>query len=302
MIAAVPLGLVINERYQLEAPLGGGGFGRLFRARDLQRDGQVVALKFADVGGDRALCREAQWLHLLRHPGVVHIYPCQAAPPYVYSRASVLGEQPFFFVMEYLGGGTVESRTEQIGRCSGAWRWELCYRLLLSVYFLHLHRCAHRDLKPQNVVFRAPPQPGVAPQPVCVDFGVMMRVGEAVPPPEVRNARSIYCAPPERLLRGWGMNERLPSDDPLKEDIWSLGVVLYYILTAGRYPFAGEAVDSYTAAVMQGEPATLGEEWAAYARLEELLRRMLSPAPAARPSIRAVLKAWELIVPPPRLI
>ena len=90
----------------------------------------------------------------------------------------------------------------------------------------------------------------------------------------------------------------------MQEDIWSLGTILYYILT-GQLPYQSRNIEEFTTSVMNGGPRdirTISNELRNQDRLYDLTQRMLSKDPDNRPTIDKVMKAIDLIIaPPPRI-
>src|SRR4029453_11252117 len=141
-----PLPVGVGARigtYRLEATLGQGGMGVVFRALDTKLN-RPVSVKFlsdtlADAAGRRRFQREAQMASSLNHP---HILP-------VYDAGEVAGRQ--YLVTEYIDGGTLEG---WIGRERRSWRKvvELLAGVADGLAVAHAAGILHRDIKPANIL------------------------------------------------------------------------------------------------------------------------------------------------------
>ncbi|MEM6792985.1 MAG: serine/threonine-protein kinase, partial [Acidobacteriota bacterium] len=214
--------------YRLEAVLGEGGMGTVFRA--VRADGsfeQEVALKVlhrgpADEGARRRFLQERQILASLRHPHIARLLD-----------GGVIGRVPYL-VMERIDGVPITDFCRR--RSASA---ELCVRLFLQVCgamrYAHRQGVIHRDLKPSNLlVEEAPSGDGSASEPrvAVLDFGIARLEGAG---PLVTATGQIFGTPgymsPEQAR---GDRSRVDS----RSDLFSLGAVLYEMLT-GHRPFEG---------------------------------------------------------------
>lgn len=228
--------------YEIEAPLGAGGMGEVYKARDTRLH-RSVAIKVVRVDkGDgpedhRRLEREARAAAALKHRHICTIHD-----------VGVHDGQPFI-VMEYLEGGSLSQHLDRdgIGLSLDAL---LRYATQIADALAHAHArgVIHRDLKASNVVFDAGGEPKV------LDFGLAKRVsdtertattatdGVTRTTGELIAGTIPYMAP--EVLRGYPADER--------SDIWSLGVLVWR-MASGRLPFTG-ATDSETIAAILRDP------------------------------------------------
>jgi tetratricopeptide (TPR) repeat protein len=206
--------------YEVQAVLGQGGMGIVFRARHL-RLGRVVALKMEIAGSYTGLLererfrREAQAVAALRHPNVVQVYDVGDADGRPY------------FTMEFMEGGSLADRlsgTPQSARPAA----ELIATLGEAVEAAHQSGVVHRDLKPGNVLLTADGIPKIS------DFGLARRLdhGSALTRTGAPLGTPSYMAPEQAEGKS---NIVGPATD-----IYALGTILYELMT-GRPPFKAEA-------------------------------------------------------------
>ena len=115
-------------------------------------------------------------------------------------RAINLENRPYYIVLEYLSGGTIKQNIDTILSFDLNWRFELFYQVLLAVSFLHMQGYGHRDIKPQNFVFRTSIARNQIPQPICIDFGIAEHKNEARMD-LIKHAQSLPYAPIERVTQ-----------------------------------------------------------------------------------------------------
>ncbi len=260
--------------YRLEALLGAGGQGTVYRARGPER---LEAVKFIPLrlAGPWAW-RELEVLRRLQGPGIVALrghglWP-EEAPRFLY------------LVLEHVRGPTVSAWARKAR--PGARRVaRLVLRLARVLETVHRAGVVHRDVKAANVLVRA--EDGA---PVLVDFGVSTYAGAVEPPGMLLPPGTPHVRSPEalRFLRGHGPGERYVST--AREDLWALGVLLSWLLT-GLWPFQ----EGEPEAVLSLEPVP---PQVLNPRVPEALGavclRLLAKAPEARyPEAAAVAQALE---------
>jgi|SRR5579862_6883811 len=205
--------------YEILGEIARGGMGVVYRARQAGL-GRTVALKMIRAGRlatDEDLKRfrmEAKAAASLSHPNIVSVYDF----------GEVEGQQ--FYTMERIEGEPLDpSRTDFQSRPRLAAR--LLARVARAVHHAHQRRIIHRDLKPGNILVDAAGEPHVT------DFGLAMRTetGERLTESNVFLGTLPYMAPEQLIHQGEALTTAV--------DIWSLGVILYELLTA-RQPFHGK--------------------------------------------------------------
>ena len=264
---AARLGTRLGGRYRLDAILGQGGFGTVYRATHLAID-EPVAVKFlreelAMHHELRArLRREAKALARLRHPNIVGVldYDEHEGAPYI--------------VMELVRGVTLESQLHHEGRTLPLPRVAAIFDALLhGLEAAHAAGIVHRDMKPENVLLLA--DEGLK----ILDFGIALM---AEPGTDVRltatgviQGTPLYMSPEQ--CRGRDVGPRA--------DIYSVGVMLFVALT-GEPPFTGDSPTDLMVKHMFLDPPALHERGAhpeLSPALEALVRRTLAKLPDARP-------------------
>ena len=209
-------------RYQLIEPLGEGGFGTVYRAQQTDPVRRVVALKVIKPGMDtrHVIARfeaERQALAMMEHPCIARVLDggaTEAARPY--------------FVMELVEGAPITQYCER-ARLSQAARLALFLRVCDAVQHAHQKGIIHRDIKPSNVLVA---HGDGEPTPKVIDFGVAKALYARLSEQTLTGAQHLVGTPaymsPEQI-------ESL-ADVDTRTDVYSLGVLLYEILT-GALPF-----------------------------------------------------------------
>lgn len=268
---ALARGTVLGERYRLERPLGEGGMGTVWAARD-DVTGRAVAVKLvkddeAHADRNRRFAREARAAMAIEHPNVVRILDVQGdvAPD---------GTPPYL-VMELLDGETLETRLARSGKLSLEQACGLMLPVAAAVGSAHAIGVVHRDLKPANIFLCSDGR-------ACVlDFGIAKLTFQSGGDTEEALTRSgdrlgtpRYMSPEQ--VRG----ER---DLDHRTDVWSLGVVLYECL-AGAHPIRESGAARVFHAITTATFASLRDtDPSLPSDVTELVARMLSRERRKRP-------------------
>ena len=206
--------------YKVVEHLGDGGMGSVYRATDelLERD---VALKFlrpALVGHPEIAERfriEAVALARLQHPNIATLY------------GFVRSDERMFMVMEFVRGETVQALLEREGKLSVERALSICEEALLALEYAHSANIVHRDIKPANLML------GADGHVKLMDFGVARVLGtERYTRTGLAVGTVTYMSPEQ--INGPGV------DVDGRSDIYSLGIVMYQLLT-GHVPFSAES-------------------------------------------------------------
>jgi serine/threonine protein kinase len=264
--------------YVVEAPLGAGGFGTVFRAR---RGGQLYALKLlslAEVGP--SAIREVLALSRVRHPNVVGLHGFWQWPD----------EQPQYLVvvMEYVQGRQLDAWTSaENPSAHGVLRRVLgVARGLVAV---DAARLVHCDVKEANIIVRE--RDGEA---VLVDFGVSAgqqsasREGGGLPPgtPDYRSPEAWRFWREKR----WAQGEHYQPTSA--DDVYALGVVLYWMLT-NAWPFYTGTPRGVEEVLTRAPVPPHERNPRVPLELSQLCLRMLDKRPEARPEPREVCQLVE---------
>jgi serine/threonine protein kinase len=260
--------------YEILAPLGAGGMGEVFLARDL-RLGRKAAIKLlpASFSEDpRRVLRgepEARAAAQLAHPNVCVVYEVGRAE-----------DGRHFIAMEYVEGETLRARLVREA-VSPAEAVDVAAQVAEALAAAHRAGIVHRDTKPENVMLRADGYVKV------LDFGVAKVLDPFVESlaPEPAPA---HAAPVETESGALGTVSYMSPEQARGErvdgrsDIFSLGVVLYEML-AGERPFAGETPADTLYAILHEPPPPLAPGRADLpSGLEPVVRRCLEKDPGRR--------------------
>jgi eukaryotic-like serine/threonine-protein kinase len=253
------VGELIAGRYELEELVGSGGMSNVFRAHDRLLE-RTVALKILheqytrDEDYVERFRREARAVAQLTHPNIVTVI----------DRGEQDGRQ--FIVFEYVDGQNLKELSAR-GQLDAREAIGLALQVAHALSFAHARGLVHRDVKPQNVLLNDEGQAKVT------DFGIARSLDvHGVTQTGTVLGTSDYIAPEQ--ARGQKV-------DP-KTDIYSLGVVLYELLT-GEVPFSG---DNFVAVAMrhvsEPPPSVLERRPDCPVRVDLAIQRAMAKDPADR--------------------
>jgi len=262
----VAAGLTAGMRvghYHIERPLGEGGMGVVYVARQ-ERPRRTVALKlirpgFATSSLLRRFENEAELLGRLQHPGIAQIYEAGTAD-------TGFGPQPYFAMELVDGPPLMEFCRGKPARV----KVELVMKVCRAVEHAHQRGVIHRDLKPANILVDGTGQPKV------LDFGVSRATARepSASLMETRVGQLVGTLPymsPEQVHGD-------PTDIDTRADVYSLGVILFQLLT-GRLPHALESLSLPEAArlITEGAAERLSHRDSSYrGDLDTMVSRAMS--------------------------
>jgi len=250
----------LGDDYELLEEIGSGGFGRVYRVRDLGLE-REVALKVlhptltADPGVMERFRREAQHAARLRHSNIVNIYDIQ-------SRAGLQ-----WYVMELVPGENLAQIVHRDGAFPVPRTMRLLFEALSALEHAHARGLVHRDIKPENMLL----EPNGLLR--ITDFGLALALrGDRFGGATSRSGTPQFAAP-EQLL-----GERVDQ----RADLYSLGAVAYFALLA-RPPFEGRTPEEVLAKQTTDTlPSIRDARSDVSPDLEAALRRAVSSEPAER--------------------
>ncbi len=253
-------GQIVADRYRIVALAGRGGMGDVYRAEDLKLS-QIVAIKFLpeSISTDAAaLARfhaEVRIARTVSHPNVCRMFD--------------IGDMDgvTFLTMEYVDGEDLSSLVRRIGRLSTDKAAEIARQMCAGLAAAHDKGVIHRDLKPANIMLDGAGKVRIT------DFG-LAGIAATIQGAEVRAGTPAYMAPEQ--LAG--------KEVTVKSDIYSLGLILYEIITGKR---AFEATSLNELLRMREEsrvpnPSTLVRD--IDPMFERVILRCLATDPVLRPA------------------
>ncbi len=250
--------------YQVLSPLGAGGMGEVYKARDTKL-GREVAIKVLppvyvrDPEWVARFEREARMLAALNHPNIATIHGLEQS------------EGAHYLVMELVPGETLAERLRQ-GPLGIEQALRIGSQIAEALEAAHEKGVMHRDLKPANV--KVTPEGRVK----VLDFG-LAKAYAAEGAQDISQAATLTALPTEegRILGTAAyMSPEQARGKPVdkRTDIWAFGCVLYELLT-GKRLFRGESPTDTVAAVLEREPDWQKLPPATPSKIRDLLRRCL---------------------------
>jgi serine/threonine protein kinase/Flp pilus assembly protein TadD len=246
--------------FRILEKIGGGGMGTVYKAEDLQLQ-RTVALKFlspqwsASEEARERFLREAKAASVLDHANTCTIHQIGTTP-----------DGQIFIVMALYGGETLQARLAR-GPLPAAGAVAIALGACHGLAKAHRHGIIHRDIKPSNLMITEDEVVKV------LDFGIAKLAGAAGFTQEGRIVGSVDYMSPEQVC-----DEEVDH----RSDIWSLGVVLYEMLS-GQNPFRSRSTQAAFYAVLNKVPRPLGEVVPGLPpHLEEVVTCALAKAPGHR--------------------
>lgn len=253
-VAQSPPSLGHLGKYRLEQKLGEGGFGTVYKAYD--PDLEVYrAIKIPAIQDDdaQAILKEARLQARLTHPNLVQVHSVEQF------------DGRWAIVMEYLEGGSLRDRINLSGALSLEDALRYTAGIASGMSAAHAGNILHHDIKPENVLFDGSGSPKVT------DFGIARVFRETKRDMSRVMGTVAYMSP-----------EQLEGTADLRSDIWSLGIMLYEMLS-GKLCFDGKSQAEIVKNIVMSRPVPLRTaNRLVPGEIEHIVMRMLEKDPHAR--------------------
>lgn len=256
------IGKRVGERYEILSLIGGGGMSNVYLAHDviLGRDVAIKILRYDFTNEEelhRRFQREALSATSLTHPNIVSVYD--------------VGEDRdmHYIVMEYIKGKTLKQYIQEFSPLSPAKSVQIMKQLTSAIAHAHENGIIHRDIKPQNILVDDEGNVKIT------DFGIATTLNATSYTQTNSVMGTVHYLSPEQARGGIATK---------KSDIYSLGIVLYELLT-GELPFSGESAVSIALKHLQTETPSIR---ALDASIPQALENVVLKATAKDPNHRYV--------------
>ena len=261
-------GRLIGNRYEILEKIGNGGMATVYKARChvLNRNVAVKVLKeefTTDAEFVKRFNIEAQSAASLSHPNIVSIYD-------VGNEGDI-----YYIVMELVQGKTLKEIITDEGILPWKWTVNIAIQIASALEVAHRHNIVHRDIKPHNIIIT---EDGTA---KVTDFGIAKAVSNSTITSFGSTIGSVHYFSPEQARGGY---------TDAKSDLYSLGVVMYEMLT-GKVPFDADTPVSVALKHMQevpAEPKTLNPT------IPDSVNKIIIKAMQKEPSLRYI-SATEML-------
>lgn len=256
------IGKRVDERYEILSLIGGGGMSHVYLAHDiiLSRDVAIKILRYDFTNEEelhRRFQREALSATSLTHPNIVSVYD--------------VGEDRdmHYIVMEYIKGKTLKQYIQEFSPLSPAKSVQIMKQLTSAIAHAHENGIIHRDIKPQNILVDDEGNVKIT------DFGIATTLNATSYTQTNSVMGTVHYLSPEQARGGIATK---------KSDIYSLGIVLYELLT-GELPFSGESAVSIALKHLQAETPSIR---ALDASIPQALENVVLKATAKDPNHRYI--------------
>ncbi|WP_204435973.1 Stk1 family PASTA domain-containing Ser/Thr kinase [Amphibacillus cookii] len=230
-------GRLLSERYQVKKLIGGGGMANVYLGYDsiLEREVAIKVLRLEYANDEEFITRfhrEAQSATSLSHPNIVNIFDVDDE------------DDIYYMVMEYVDGMTLKEYIQHYGPIPVEESIDIMVQICSAIEHAHENHIVHRDIKPQNILISPDQQAKVT------DFGIALALSATSLTQTNSVLGSVHYLSPEQARGG-------TADK--KSDIYSLGIVLFELLT-GRIPFSGQSAVSIALKHLQSNTPSI-RQW-----------------------------------------
>ncbi len=225
------------SHYRILDKLGEGGMGVAYKAHDTNLD-RIVALKFLTVQttvndeNQQRFLQEARAVAQLNHPNVCNVYSIEEF------------EDIRFIVMEYIDGATLSDKLQPKTPLNISAAIEYAIQIVKGLKAAHDKKIIHRDIKSNNIMVTGSGEIKL------LDFGLAKLPGTSLATKTGATIGTVVYMSPEQV-RGEHIDER--------SDIWSVGVVLYEMVT-GHTPFEGDYEHAVMYSIVNTEPSSIANQ------------------------------------------
>ena len=262
------IGKMLDNRYEILEKIGNGGMATVYKAKCHVLN-RYVAIKIlrdeftTDSEFIKRFNTEAQSAASLTHPNIVSIYD--------------VGNEDnlYYIVMELIQGKTLKEIINEDGMLSWKWSVNIAIQIASALETAHKHNIIHRDIKPHNIIIT---EDGMA---KVTDFGIAKAVSNSTITAFGTTIGSVHYFSPEHARGGY---------TDAKSDLYSLGIVMYEMLT-GKVPFDADTPVSVALKHMQevpAEPKTLNPT------IPDSVNKIIIKAMQKEPSLRYI-SATEML-------
>lgn len=225
------IGKMLDNRYEILEKIGNGGMATVYKAKCHVLN-RYVAIKIlrdeftTDSEFIKRFNTEAQSAASLTHPNIVSIYD--------------VGNEDnlYYIVMELIQGKTLKEIINEDGMLSWKWSVNIAIQIASALETAHKHNIIHRDIKPHNIIITEDRMAKVT------DFGIAKAVSNSTITAFGTTIGSVHYFSPEHARGGY---------TDAKSDLYSLGIVMYEMLT-GKVPFDADTPVSVALKQVQEEP------------------------------------------------
>ncbi|XP_028719675.1 sperm motility kinase X-like [Peromyscus leucopus] len=250
---------VLMNHYKIIKTLGTGNFAQVKLALHLHTEVQV-ALKTLEKDKKNAslIANELEIMKILDHPNITKLFHVMETTEHIY------------MVLEYASGGDLAGRILEVDYMKEGEARHIFAQMVCAINYCHENGIAHRDIKPENILMDAHRNIKLC------DFGLAIKV-TTEQKSTVFCGTLPYCAPELFSCQGY---------DPRALDIWSMGVVLYIMVTK-HYPFKATTYEKMKEEMQEPHyyiPPKLP------AHIANLIVRLFTIDPGQRPKIRDIME------------
>ena len=246
--------------FKIEAPIGKGAVGTVYRAKQLSLD-KLVAVKLLHPNHTTEerfvsdFLREAKSVAKLNHPNIVHAIDAGSE------------DGRHYFAMEYVEGESLRQKLDRRDKLSPAETLDIAQQVAAGLGHAHSQGILHRDLKPENILI------GEDGRARIVDLGLAIPIDDAeLLAAEHKKQGTPYYLSPEQAKNG---------EIDARSDLYSFGATLYHCL-AGKPVFTGGTVKEILTKQVHQDPAPISEAVGTSSSLDPVVMKLLSKDPSER--------------------